>query len=198
MNEGRTLHALLGSRICHDLISPLGAIGNGMELLAMSGIAETPEMALITESVESANARIRFFRVAFGGASPDLQVAGKDMAALVQSLFSSGRVQVDWTALGDLPRSAVKLSCLLILCMESALPRGGRITVGHGGNGWRVAATGDRMSIDPALWSAIIDPRSAPSVTAAEVHFPLVAEAARAGGFTLKTQLSEDLIDVRF
>jgi histidine phosphotransferase ChpT len=62
------LTSLIGSRICHDLISPLGAIGNGVELLAMSEVAKGPEMSLIAESVENANARIRFFRVAFGAA----------------------------------------------------------------------------------------------------------------------------------
>ena len=61
------LNDLIGSRICHDLISPLGAIGNGVELLTMSGMTEVPEMTLISESVENANARIRFFRIAFGG-----------------------------------------------------------------------------------------------------------------------------------
>jgi histidine phosphotransferase ChpT len=64
----RDLTSLIGSRICHDLISPLGAIGNGVELLAMSGTAPGPEMDLISQSVENANARIRFFRVAFGAA----------------------------------------------------------------------------------------------------------------------------------
>ncbi len=53
------LAALIGSRICHDLISPIGAIGNGLELLSMAG-AGGPEVALISDSVSNANARIRF------------------------------------------------------------------------------------------------------------------------------------------
>ena len=57
------LAALIGSRICHDLVSPIGAIGNGVELLAMAGAAG-PEVRLIAESVAAANARIRFFRIA--------------------------------------------------------------------------------------------------------------------------------------
>ena len=66
------LSQLLGSRLCHDLVSPLGAIGNGVELLEMSpdfpGIAACPELQLIAESVSSARARIQIFRVAFGQA----------------------------------------------------------------------------------------------------------------------------------
>lgn len=56
------LAALIGSRICHDLISPIGAINNGLELLGMSDTPEGPELELISESVGNASARIRFFR----------------------------------------------------------------------------------------------------------------------------------------
>ncbi|WP_187292463.1 hypothetical protein [Octadecabacter antarcticus] len=52
------LNALIGSRICHDLINPLGAIGNGIELLGLAGVAVGPEMALVSESVENATAKI--------------------------------------------------------------------------------------------------------------------------------------------
>jgi len=55
--QDRDLTALIGSRICHDLISPLGAIGNGVELLQLSGMGDSPEMALISESVTNANLR---------------------------------------------------------------------------------------------------------------------------------------------
>ena len=71
MQDKPDLAALIGSRICHDLISPIGAIGNGVELMMMDGTAKTPELALIAESVANANARIRYFRVAFGSAGAD-------------------------------------------------------------------------------------------------------------------------------
>src|SRR5690606_27339952 len=62
------LAALLASRMCHDLVSPLGAIGNGLELLEMYGAAAGPEHALIADSVAAAGARLRLFRLAFGHA----------------------------------------------------------------------------------------------------------------------------------
>jgi histidine phosphotransferase ChpT len=66
------LAALVSSRICHDLLSLIGAINNGLELLNMSGASPIgPEMQLICDSVKSASARIRFFRIAFGAASDD-------------------------------------------------------------------------------------------------------------------------------
>ena len=58
------LAALVGSRICHDLISPIGAIGNGVELLALTDGDTGAEMELISESVQNASARIRYLRIA--------------------------------------------------------------------------------------------------------------------------------------
>lgn len=63
--------SLVGSRICHDLISPIGAISNGVELIGMTQGTDGAEMSLINDSVQNANARIRFFRVAYGSATPE-------------------------------------------------------------------------------------------------------------------------------
>ncbi len=65
------LAALVGSRICHDLISPIGAIGNGVELVLLDAAVGGPEVTLIADSVSHANARIRFFRIAFGATGAD-------------------------------------------------------------------------------------------------------------------------------
>ena len=67
---GTDLGAKVASRICHDLANPLGAIANGLELLLLPGLEPTPEMSLLQDSVASASARIRWFRLAFGPASP--------------------------------------------------------------------------------------------------------------------------------
>ncbi len=86
MQDKPDLAALIGSRICHDLISPIGAIGNGVELLMMDGAAKTPELALIAESVANANARIRFFRVAFGAAGGDQRIAKGEVAGIIADM----------------------------------------------------------------------------------------------------------------
>ena len=107
------LMSLLGSRICHDLISPLGAIGNGVELLAMSGTAAGPEMALISESVENANARIRFFRVAYGAAAEGQSLSRGEIVEILAGLGRSGRTTIQWQVEGPVPRRAAKLAFLL-------------------------------------------------------------------------------------
>ena len=92
------LSQLLGSRLCHDLVSPLGAIGNGVELLEMSpdfpGIAACPELKLIAESVLAARARIQIFRVAFGQVQGDQRIARAGLAQLLDGFSAHGRMQI--------------------------------------------------------------------------------------------------------
>lgn len=109
------LASLLGSRLCHDLISPLGAIGNGVELLTMTGAGSSPETNLILQSVNSANARIRFFRIAFGAAGRDQTVGRAEIMSIIDDLGRDARIKTNWQGPPDLPRSSVKLAFLAIL-----------------------------------------------------------------------------------
>lgn len=172
------LNALVGSRICHDLISPLGAISNGVELLNMAGMTNAPELALIAESVESANARIRFFRVAFGGASRTATFAHSDATTILKDVYKTSRTSVGWQVQGDLKRAEVKLAFLLIQCLDSAMPRGGTIRVTRDGDVWRIKAIGDRLRIEDNLWSRLSHPGPQTHIAASDVHFALVAPAA--------------------
>ncbi|MEM9127616.1 MAG: histidine phosphotransferase, partial [Pseudomonadota bacterium] len=80
------LASLIGSRICHDLTSPIGAITNGLELLDMAGNAPAQEVELISDSVDSAGARIRFFRIAYGKATQQM-IAHTDVMRLLSDLY---------------------------------------------------------------------------------------------------------------
>lgn len=170
------LAALLGSRICHDLISPLGAIGNGVELLMMSGAAASPEVALIAESVASANARIRYFRVAFGSASPDQRMGRPEILSILAETTKGGRLTINWTPVGDVRRCEVKLAFLLLQCCESAMPYGGRIQVAAQDGGWRLTATALKFRMEPDFWDALANPGSGAEITPAKVHFALAPQ----------------------
>lgn len=122
---GNDLNALISSRICHDLISPLGAIGNGVELLTMSGQGNCPEIALIAESVENANARIRFFRVAFGSAPTNVEFSQNEVQSILRDSFRGNRTIVSWEVEGTIMRAEIKLAFLALQCLENALPWGG-------------------------------------------------------------------------
>lgn len=171
---------LLGSRLCHDLVSPLGAIGNGVELLEMSpdfpGIGASPELKLIAESVAAARARIQLFRVAFGQAQGEQRMSHAGLAQLLDGFSGQGRLRVRLEAEGDFARQELRMIMLAMMCMESALPWGGAVTVLHDGGRWRLTGKADRVKQDPGLWTWLGGgtPRTpAPS----EVHFALLAQA---------------------
>jgi histidine phosphotransferase ChpT len=192
------LVALVGSRICHDLISPIGAIGNGVELLLMEGGSKGPEMALITESVAHASARIRFFRVAFGAAGSDQRIGRGEVGSVLSDLTHGGRVQIDWAGSGDLPRRDVKLIFLMILCLESAMPYGGKITITRGEARWLILGTSARLKIDTALWECLAAPAALPEIGPAQVQFLLLPDEISRQHRRLTTELTATEIRLSF
>jgi hypothetical protein len=93
---GTDLGAKVASRICHDLSNPLGAIANGLELLLMTGLEPSPEMSLLQDSVASASARIRWFRLAFGPAGPQ-RVGRAEVTDILGAISRGTRLSYDWT-----------------------------------------------------------------------------------------------------
>lgn len=196
--EKPDLAALVGSRICHDLISPIGAIGNGVELMLMDPGSKGPEMALITESVAHANARIRFFRIAFGAAGPDQRIGRNEVTAVISDMTHGGRVTIDWISPADLPRRDVKLVFLLILCLETALPYGGRIAIDRSDTRWSLQASAAKMKLDPGLWECLINAAAPAEIGPAQVQFLLVPEEISRQHRRLTTELAENRISLSF
>lgn len=124
------LGALLCSRICHDIISPVGAINNGLELLEEGG-ADEDAMNLIKASARSASARLQFARIAFGAAgSAGVQIDTGDAQNVATQYMQNEKPEFSWT--GNrvlLPKNKVKLLLNLILIANGALPRGGTLSV---------------------------------------------------------------------
>ncbi|WOC16885.1 Protein phosphotransferase ChpT [Pseudochrobactrum sp. MP213Fo] len=124
------LGALLCSRICHDIISPVGAINNGLELLEEGG-ADEDAMALIAASARNASARLQFARIAFGAAgSAGVQIDTGDAQNVAISYMKNEKPEFTWTGTrAFLPKNQVKLLLNLILTGISAIPRGGNLDV---------------------------------------------------------------------
>lgn len=174
MTDHPDLTGLLGSRICHDLISPIGAIGNGVELLLMDGAARGPEMALISESVASANARVRFFRIAYGISEGDQRIGRPEVEGILNGIAQGGRVALNWQTEKDVLRREAKLAFLGIQCIETALAFGGRITVSTAGTGWTLTANAPRLKADPALWHALATAAAPQDLSPSRVQFALL------------------------
>jgi histidine phosphotransferase ChpT len=191
MHHKPDLSALLASRICHDLISPIGAIGNGVELLTMESGDARPELTLIADSVANANARIRFFRISFGTARGDQRIARTEVLSVLTNLGRSGRVAYGWTSQSDLSRREVRLVFLLLQCLESALAYGGRVQVEQEGEGWTIRAEATRLKIDAALWEVLTTAGAPPEIEAGQVHFALVPEELARQGRRLLAEIGE-------
>ncbi|MGB0901058.1 histidine phosphotransferase family protein [Halocynthiibacter sp.] len=191
-----SLADLIGSRICHDLISPIGAIGNGMELLEMSLPVQNsgaPEMALISDSVANANARIRFFRLAFGVANRGQGVAHREILSILRDYSITSRVKFDWQIGADPDRSDAKLAFLLLQCLETAMPFGGTITISEETSGWKIVGRAEKMKINPELWELLSNPAVDYDLKPSEVQFALAPQAATQAGRSLTLEVSEQV-----
>ncbi|RYH10416.1 histidine phosphotransferase family protein [Tropicimonas sp. IMCC6043] len=188
--------ALVGSRICHDLISPIGAIGNGLELFSMSG-GGSAEIALISDSVANANARIRFFRVAFGLASPDQGLARSEILGILKDVYGGTRLRIDWGVGADCRRQEVKAVFLALQCLENALPYGGEIAVSRANGIWHLTGRSKKLKYDPQIWSVLTG--SAPEGLAPKtVHFALLPDAVCRLGRRITLHSDEACITLSF
>lgn len=191
------LAELIGSRICHDLISPIGAITNGLELLEMVGAVQGPEMELISGSVGSAGARIRFFRVAFGSAS-DQPLGRTEVSELLKDVEHAGRVRVNWHLTEAVPRNQVKLAFLALMCCESAMPFGGEVTIDQNGESWTVTGSADKLNVDNDLWKNLPTGRFPSKVTPAQVQFALLPKTATSVGRRVAVETTSTRVVIRF
>ncbi len=181
------LAALIGSRICHDLISPIGAINNGLELLTMAGEAPGPEMGLIGESVGSASARIRFFRIAFGAAGQQMVGPG-EVASILRENYEGGRLTLRWESERPHPRAQVRLVFLALLCLETALPYGGTISVSETAGRWQLIGRAERIGSPGPLWDLLEGEAATPGgeLLPAHVQFALLPRALAQAGRALE------------
>jgi histidine phosphotransferase ChpT len=192
------LATLVGSRICHDLISPIGAIGNGLELLALTDGSPGAEMALIADSVQNANARIRFYRIAYGAAGTEQMLGSADVLSFISVLARGGRFTYFWQVAEDRPRREVRCALLLLQCFEAAMPVGGDIHVSVIDGRWVLSAECLRFNIDPCLWDRLATGDSAFAYSAAQVQFALLPCMLQEAGRALKIKMSSDRIVVSF
>ncbi len=198
MSHNTDFSALVGSRICHDLISPVGAIGNGLELIALTGDAKGPEMEMIEDSVKNANARIRLFRVAFGQPGDAQMVGEAEIQSILQDLAPSSRVSTYWEVEGAVPRSELRLAFLTLMCFDAAMPFGGTVTVTKDGDKWLLLAESEKMRADEALWGPVSKGAIPEDLVPAKVQFGLLPQGADLLHRKLSVQSTDMSLEVTF
>jgi histidine phosphotransferase ChpT len=186
------LASLLCSRLCHDLLSPVGALNNGIELLADEQDPEMRErcLELLAESARASANKLKFFRLAFGaGGGFGDQIDTREARTSLEGLYGADkRIELGWMVADDkMAKGAVKLLLNLAMIAGDALVRGGRLDIGaeqrDGALEMVIRADGPRILLDPKLRETIakghsdgtVEPRAAGAWLA---H----ALAAEAGG----------------
>jgi histidine phosphotransferase ChpT len=168
------LAALLCSRVCHDLISPVGAIVNGLEVLDDNPKPEDRDFALdlIRKSAKTASARLQFCRLAFGAAgSAGAQIDLGDAQNMAKGHIEDGKTSIAWNLPRLLlPKNRVKLLLNMMVIAQQTIPRGGTLTVDPIGEGetmsFRVTASG----LNARLPQNIADILSSSQIAASDAH----------------------------
>src|SRR6516162_2296415 len=168
------LAALLCSRVCHDLISPVGAIVNGLEVLDDNPKPEDRDFALelIRKSAKTASARLQFCRLAFGAAgSAGAQIDLGDAQAMARGHIEDGKVSITWNLPRILlPKNRVKLLLNMLVIAQQTIPRGGTLTVDPIGEGETMAFRVTASGLNARLPQNIANLLSSTQPPAADAH----------------------------
>jgi histidine phosphotransferase ChpT len=194
---------LMMSRLCHDLVGPIGATVNGLELIEELGAAEAGDaLVMIGESAREASRRLRVFRIAFGFAGTQADLSFDDARELARDLTRDDKLVLDWsiapvTGPTKPGRRGIKLLLNLLLLAREALPRGGRMRVAvspapDGRLALEIAAAGlgaglpeeIAHALDGTLADDRLDPRS--------VHGVFTRRLADAAGSTITRDSQQD------
>jgi histidine phosphotransferase ChpT len=200
-----TILEIMASRICHDLISPVGAVNNGVEFLeedtSPDGI--TDAIQLISMSAQSAGARLQLFRLAYGTGGRDSSIKPEDVhKAFDAYLAGEGKIKQDWDPIAtfadyDRAEGFSKMLISALLLVAEALPKGGTITLTRDGEIITLTGTGADAMIRPNIPAALdrsldlaeVDPRMVHAlicgIMAAQYGFKVSAAAPSEGKITV-------------
>ncbi|GEO16080.1 histidine phosphotransferase ChpT [Microvirga aerophila] len=199
------LAALLCSRVCHDVISPVGAIVNGLEVLEDDSDSSMREFALdlIQKSAKQASARLQFARLAFGaagsaGASIDLG----DAEQVARGLFQDDKISFSWSAPRLLfPKNRVKLLLNLIMIAITAIPRGGSISANVSGDAEKcefiIKSKGLNARIPAHSEALLAGDSESGTVDAHGIQVYYAGMVARASDMTIAFSIDGDEVTIR-
>ncbi len=208
MTSQTDLAALMCSRLCHDMLSPVGALSNGLELLADETDAEMRErcIELLEQSAKISTDKLKFFRLAFGAAGGFGEAVPVEEAQEVVAALASDakRVELNW-AISDatLPKPAVKVLLNLSQIALDALVRGGKLDIGaerqpseHGGSNVEIVAraTGTRIAFDETIGHALQGELADSEITSRTAAAHMIALLAKEMGGGLQYAQSDDAL----
>ncbi len=196
------LAALLCSRVCHDVISPVGAIANGLELIddpEMDEETKETALAMVRTSSRTASAKLKFCRIAFGaagsaGAMIDMSEAGE----IAKAFVGEEKIKLDWQAPPEnRPKQQVKLVLNMLLMALAGIPRGGVVTVSNEGETFTARAQGDRAKVPEAIAQVVDGTADLATLDARLVQPYYAKQLAQSAGLTLTMAMDNDDVVVK-
>jgi histidine phosphotransferase ChpT len=184
------LAALLCSRVCHDVISPVGAVANGLEVLDEEDDEEMRKMALdlVRRSAKQASAKLQFCRIAFGAAGQAGSMLDLGEAGEIARLFvGEEKVKLDWQApRGPREKSEAKLLLNMMLMAMAAIPRGGTVTISAGDTSLTAVAEGEGARVPEKTAAVLAGTVEAREFDARMVQVYYAMRLADQAGYTLQ------------
>ncbi len=188
--EALDLAALISSRLCHDVISPVGAIVNGLEILEEDNDPQMREFALdlVRKSARQASNRLQFARLAFGAAgSAGAAIDLADAEQMARGAVADSKAELTWTApRALLPKNNVKVLLNLVVIALTTIPRGGKLHVNVEGNNSLARFTLETEGVSARIPAGLVDLLAGDTVegrvdahTIQPFYTHLVAKAAR-------------------
>ena len=198
--DALTLSALLSSRVCHDLINPVGAVGSGLDVLddpEMDGTMRDAAMDLIQAGAKKAIALLSYARLAYGAAGGlGAQISLEDARKVIEDVYAIQKPDLVWELGGELaPKENVKVILILANAAADCVPRGGTVTLSGAIDNFEITATGKKVILNEDLVRALqcdaqdIAPKFAPALIAARM--------VSASGGEMSATLKDDVITFR-
>lgn len=195
--DALSLSALMSSRLCHDLINPVGALSSGLEVLADPSMDETMKEAaidLIRTSAEKSVALLKYARLAYGASGGmGAELPFEEAESVLKAMFAWSKASLDWRiAPGYAPKDEVKALLVLTLAAADCAPRGGVVVVEGERGGYSINVSGGRIIVQDDMIRALagdgaeLKPKFAP-------HY-LTGLAARAAGGGVETLAEEGAV----
>lgn len=195
------LAANISSRICHDLVSPVGAIVNGVDLIreiGTSGLGE--EFSMISQSAERASSLLQFYRLAFGAVGTDASDVARDMLlGRAGALISSPRIILEWNGENgpSFARAEARLFCLMLLCARGVTGTSGVIRIVFDPSGsfpLTIRIEGGGTSEAPELLETLRSGADVSHLTPRTIEFALTQSCATEMGVQLAVEYAPALM----
>jgi histidine phosphotransferase ChpT len=190
---------LLSSKICHDLISPIGAINNGVEIYEDMPPEDAKEVIdLISFSAQQASAKLQAYRMAYGAGGADTSIKPEDVHKTIEAIVGAEKkIRQEWdphAPLGpvDRPKGFAKLLVASLLLAMEALPKGGTLIVLKDGDNVAVMSRGEDAGLRPGMEDALNGAVPVEKLEPKFMHAYMTGLMARHYGFTVSVKEKKD------